>query len=148
VKESDATGCYHLLYHLPRPTRLRVGALGCFALPAGWYVYTGSAFGPGGLAARVARHRACARHLTSPGDPPRAPHWHVDYLAAVAALKEVVLLPERERRECAHARYLQTLPGASVPVPRFGASDCRCPAHLVRFAQRPPRSSLRTTDGC
>lgn len=129
---THGTGCYHLLYHLPRATRVRVGALGTFELLEGWYVYTGSAFGPGGLAARVARHCACA---CGPNRP--TPRWHVDYLGAVADLVEVVLLPGSERRECEHARTILAMAGASVPVPRFGSSDCRCPAHLVRFARRP-----------
>jgi hypothetical protein len=30
------------------------------------------------------------------------------------------------------------LPGMTIPVPRFGSSDCRCPAHLVYFGERPP----------
>lgn len=119
-------GCYHLLFSLPHPRRLRIGALGTHHFPAGWYLYTGSAFGPGGLAARVARHRRGGR-----------PHWHIDYLAAAARLEEVRLMPEVVRRECAHAAAARALPGASVPVSRFGASDCRCPAHLVHFGERP-----------
>ena len=122
----DSTGTYHLLFHLPAPANIRVGALGCFSFPSGWYVYTGSAFGPGGLAARVARHRN-----------PRRRHWHVDYLSAQAELVAAALLPDQARRECEHARAVLSLPGASVPAPRFGASDCHCPAHLAHFARRP-----------
>lgn len=119
------TGCYHLVFYLREPARLRVGSLGEHTLAAGWYVYTGSAFGPGGLAARVARHRRGG-----------ALRWHVDYLARKAELVDVVLLPDEVRRECEHAQSVRALPGASVPIPRFGASDCRCPAHLAYFAER------------
>ena len=120
------TGCYHLVFHLPEATEVRVGALGAIDLPPGWYVYTGSAFGPGGIAARVARHRR-----------PRRRHWHIDYLSAVAELVDVILMPDTTRRECEHAAAVRALPGAVVPVPRFGASDCKCIAHLVWFPERP-----------
>jgi hypothetical protein len=34
--------------------------------------------------------------------------------------------------ECGLLDRLLKAPGAAVPVPRFGSSDCRrCPAHLV-----------------
>ena len=32
---------------------------------------------------------------------------------------------------------LSELPGARLLVPRFGASDCRCPGHLVYLPRRP-----------
>jgi Uri superfamily endonuclease len=106
--------------------RLQVGALGTYLFPEGWYVYTGSAFGPGGIRARVARHRR--------GGPT---HWHVDYLARAAELVEVVEMPGGARGECDHARAVRLMPGAVVPARGFGSSDCRCPAHLVYFAARP-----------
>ncbi len=35
-------------------------------------------------------------------------------------------------RECDLLARVLDIPGASVPVPGFGSSDCRaCPAHLV-----------------
>ncbi len=108
-------------------------------LRTGWYVYVGSAFGPGGLAARVGRHlrlRKTAR-------------WHVDYLPAAAEPVGVWTSTDPVSREHAWAAIFQSLPGASIPLPGFGASDCRCPAHLF-FVRRPPdteRIRRRLTGG-
>lgn len=104
---------------------ITVGRLGAFAFPAGWYVYAGSALG--GLRQRVARHR----------HPSLVRRWHVDYLRAVAPVREALTFPGRERRECALAAAMLTWPGAAVPAPRFGASDCGCSTHLAHFAERP-----------
>lgn len=118
-------GVYHLVLRLSRPARVRVGRLGVFALPAGYYVYTGSAMN--GLRARIARHRRKRKKL----------HWHIDYLLRRAEIVKVVEIPTRRRVECARNRRVLRLPGAQVPAPRFGASDCRCVSHLVYFARRP-----------
>jgi Uri superfamily endonuclease len=117
---------------LDKSVSLAVGRLGRFTFPAGYYVYAGSARGPGGLSARLARHRRRGKRL----------HWHVDYLLARARLVEAWTVVSDRRLECAWARAVMALPGAQVPVPRFGASDCRCPAHLVFF---PRLASARIT---
>ena len=53
--------------------------------------------------------------------------WHIDRLTEIAPVEDVIALPGA--RECA---IVAALPGARVPVPRFGASDCRrCEAHLL-----------------
>ena len=126
-------GCYALVLRLDAETVLAVGKLGSFTFPLGDYVYVGSARGPGGLRARVRRHaRADKRY-----------HWHIDYLLAQACLRaythrqarlvDVHAVPGDERWECGWAATLLRLPGAAVIAPGFGASDCRCPTHLVHF---------------
>jgi hypothetical protein len=68
----------------------------------------------------------------------------VDYLRAVAQPVEAWFAVGSGRRECAWAEGLAGLPGAAIPVPRFGASDCHCPAHLIHFVQRPdPAAFMR-----
>ena len=106
---------YQLLIDLPQPLRCVVGRLGEFDLPAGRYVYTGSAMR--GLEARIARH-------LRPDKPLR---WHVDYLLAGPGVRVVGVVRSR-RPECALNRTVR----GSLPVPGFGASDCRagCGAHL------------------
>jgi Uri superfamily endonuclease len=121
-----------LILQLQRPATIAVGRLGRFRFPSGWYAYAGSARGPGGLAARV------SRHLRSP----KPLRWHVDYLRAAARPVEVWYVVGTGKRECAWAQALVGLLGASIPAPRFGASDCRCPAHLVRFAAPPDRAAF------
>ncbi|WP_129115620.1 GIY-YIG nuclease family protein [Halegenticoccus tardaugens] len=113
-------GTYTLIFELPAPHAIHVGALGDSEFPAGGYAYTGSAFGPGGLA-RVDRHRRVAAGERD------ARHWHVDFLAGHpdSSLRTAVETPG-EDIECAVARRL-----GSGPVDGFGASDCACPSHLA-----------------
>jgi HEAT repeat protein len=46
------------------------------------------------------------------------------------------------RQECAWAAAAAALPGANVVAPRFGASDCRCPAHLFHYSRQPQADEL------
>ena len=120
-------GSYVLILRLAQPTTITIGKLGTFEFAAGWYAYTGSALGPGGLAARLAYHYR--RHKTF--------HWHIDYLLAQAELVEIWWAVDGKRKECVWASALRSIPGARVPAPNFGASDCRCLAHLIYFKRRP-----------
>ena len=133
----DRPGTYVLILHLPRPTTITVGRLGRFQFPAGWYAYAGSAHGPGGLAARVARHLRESKPL----------RWHVDYLRAHARPIKVWYTEDHRRRECAWAAALSALPDAFIPAPRCGASDCRCPAHLIHFAAPPDLAAFTRVVG-
>lgn len=126
-------GIYVLILRLPRPVSLSVGRLGSFEFPAGWYAYVGSAYGAGGLRARIAYHLR----------PPVHRHWHLDYLRAEAYPVEVwYKLGGHKTEECIWARATMGLPTASVPVPGFGSSDCRCRAHLFHFTELPNLASL------
>lgn len=118
-------GAYALLMELDPDAIIPVGRLGTFEFPAGWYVYVGSALG--GLDRRLRRHLR----------PSAIRHWHVDYLRAEAPIREIHVFPGRVRRECELARAIVALPGASIPVAGFGASDCRCRSHLAHFSGRP-----------
>lgn len=120
-------GTYALLLRASSAQSVEVGALGEMSVRPGWYVYVGSAFGAGGLRARVERH---AR-----GDG--AQHWHVDYLRAVTTLEAVWYTHDEQRRECTWAVCLADRVGARVPVAGFGASDCDCDAHLTAFDAPP-----------
>ena len=106
---------------LDRARELEVGRLGRFRLRPGPYFYVGSAMG--GLDGRLARH---AR-----GGPHR---WHVDYLLAVARLAGAWTVVSGDRLECRIAGALGQV--LELPVPRFGASDCRCPGHLFHGPRR------------
>lgn len=127
-------GTYILILQLERPVSgLQVGRLGRFDFAAGSYLYVGSAFGPGGLAARLAYHGR--RHK------PR-PHWHIDYLRAEAILHEAWTVAGPERYECAWCQALSERPELTAPVPRFGARDTGCYAHLYYLPRRPHPSLL------
>lgn len=118
----DAGGVYALVLRLPSRTDVRV--LGReVRLVAGRYIYVGSARGPGGLRGRL------GRHLRGDGRP----RWHIDTLRAVADVEGFAYWLDDEATECGVARAVAALPGATIPIPRFGASDCRsgCLAHLI-----------------
>jgi Uri superfamily endonuclease len=125
-------GGYILVIDLAEPVAVTIGRGKPQALAPGRYLYCGSAKGPGGARARVARH---LRH----GKPVR---WHVDHLTERGAVIGAWVFPGRE--ECALAAKLSHLP---APVPGFGSSDCRrCASHLFAWPEgaplweRPPHS--------
>ena len=121
-------GSYALHLNLVGNQILQVGSLGEYEFPSGEYIYLGSALGPGGLQARLGRHlRGDGRH-----------HWHIDWLRAKAVVAGYYFLVTNRRLECLWSQALMKFPKTTVPVPRFGASDCRihekpCLAHLVRL---------------
>jgi Uri superfamily endonuclease len=118
-------GIYHLLILLLQPRNIIIGKLGIFQFLAGYYVYTGSALN--GLEARIARHRRQEKRL----------HWHIDYLLQYGKIIDVVCHITKSRLECEYNRQVMNLPGAQIIVPKFGASDCKCDAHLVYFPNMP-----------
>ncbi len=120
-------GTYALLFQRPLSGRIEVGRLGSFEFPAGFYLYVGSALGPGGLAGRLRRHLS----------PTRKIHWHVDYLDKEATLIEIWYSIGQERLEHDWAAVLGRLPGVQIPALNFGASDCRCESHLFYHPRRP-----------
>ena len=128
-------GTYIVLLYLPRLERVDPGRLGSFDFPPGYYCYAGSAQGPGGLEARL------RRHVISPATR----HWHIDYLRPLCDVVDVRAWEEPERLECSWASRLSTMPGASIPVPGFGSSDCRCRSHLIHFQERPDLSAFGST---
>jgi len=134
-------GTYALLLKLDKQDRIAVGKLGTFDFPAGYYLYVGSALGPGGLRARLARHRRSRESSSGSnrGQTGQKLHWHIDYLLQRAQLIEVWSVASAERLECKWGQVARRLSGAQVPVRGFGSSDCRCPAHLIYFNARPSR---------
>lgn len=114
-------GSYVLLMRLDTPLTLTYGGREG-QLKVGWYAYVGSARGPGGVGARVARHFSVTKKA----------HWHVDALTLAAARIEATALRDASEcdlgtRLCATGRFEYILSG-------FGSSDCRsCESHLVRW---------------
>lgn len=113
-----APGAYVLRLDLARAAALPP-RFGGGLLPAGVYLYCGSARGPGGLRARCRRHLAAEKGL----------RWHVDWLSTAAACRAVHAVPDGD--ECALAAALAAV-GCGCPVTGFGSSDCRaCTSHLL-----------------
>jgi Uri superfamily endonuclease len=117
-------GAYLLYIQVKRPIRLEVGAMGMIAFPAGQYVYVGSAHS--GIEARTARHRRLAEQKSG------KLHWHIDYLLTNKHVQWVREEAYEDKNECALSKQIAAKKGVTVPVPGFGASDCRsgCISHL------------------
>lgn len=132
-------GTYLLFCWLDRPlARVRIGRLGQYDLAPGCYLYIGSAFGPGGLRARLAHHQR--------REKPR-PHWHFDYLRPFLDIQEVWAISAGARHmEQEWCASLLATGLWSVPIPGFGASDSACPAHLLYRPGKPARPYVAMMD--
>ncbi len=111
-------GIYVLRIRLSAPLELTVGALPKRHHDPGTYWYVGSA--QRNLQSRISRHLKTDKKL----------RWHIDHFLAnpEARIEAVFAKPAAKSQECATAR---SLGHHGEPVPRFGASDCRCSAHLI-----------------
>jgi len=127
------TGTYALIFSASQERQIKVGKLGTLQLNPGFYIYVGSAFGPGGLKARIAHH--CQK--------PRRRHWHMDYLGHRLDLIEVWYTCDPARREHQWAETMTNAAGVSVPLTGFGSSDCRCRAHLLFSKSKPAIITFR-----
>ena len=122
-------GSYGLILRLAQTEIIQPGRLPKTVFPAGFYVYTGVARGPGGLRARLNRHLMGTGKL----------HWHIDWLRARAAPYANWFQTGADPLECEWIQNLKRLPGVFSPSPGFGASDCHagCRAHLLGFREIP-----------
>ena len=116
-------GVYIAIFHLPKARRIRVGRLAQVWFPGGLYLYVGSA--QRNMSARIERHGRKEKPL----------RWHIDYLSTKARMLGAILIPGPRRRECELAEELTEM--FELAVPRFGASDCRCPGHLFYTPEFP-----------
>uniref|UniRef100_A0A540VHQ8 DUF123 domain-containing protein n=2 Tax=Litorilinea aerophila TaxID=1204385 RepID=A0A540VHQ8_9CHLR len=135
-------------------------------LPAGDYLYVGSAMGKRGsatLARRVLRHacrsgqapphpiwmslqRSLRRELQEAGFPTELPRpspkrcfWHIDYLLdrPEAELVQVFLVGSDQRLEASLARSLAADPHTRVVAAGLGARDSDQATHLLRVEAAP-----------
>ena len=120
-------GSYLLILRVTARQEIQVGALGRITFARGWYAYAGSAFGPGGLAARLGRHLRGGLRC----------HWHIDYLRAAARVAEAWTAIGPPCREHDWVQALSKGKEAGTAVRGFGCSDCRCRSHLIYFDHRP-----------
>lgn len=120
-----ANGIYQLLIHLPKNASIIIGKKGRFRFPKGYHVYTGSALN--GLEKRIERHLKKNKKR----------FWHIDYLLDFASIKEIFLFTNGKFDECALNLEMLEKPEAKIIMPKFGASDCSCPTHLIFFEKMP-----------
>ncbi len=132
-KQAAMCGTYVLLLECAVKTELSIGKLGRMMTVPGYYLYVGSAFGPGGVRARINHHRKIAVR----------PHWHIDYLRPVAGLVDAWCV---YNRRCEHewAQILLQGENIAMPLPDFGSSDCGCTTHLFQLEHKPAKAELET----
>lgn len=130
-------GTYALVYRCDTPFAAVAGKLGPVSFATGHWVYVGSAFGPGGLKARLNHHLI----------PSLRPHWHLDYVKHALTPLEIWLTTDSDKHEHAWASDLWHLKGASCPIAGFGASDCACRAHLIHLRRQPSFVGLKRRIG-
>jgi Uri superfamily endonuclease len=125
----EAKGTYILIASVAQVRRWEIGRLGKFDLIPGFYAYVGSAFGAGGLRARLGHHLAATTE----------PHWHIDYLLQFASPVEIWYTTADRKLEHHWAEFLEAAPRFRVPIPRFGASDYHRSrrSHLFYCNRRP-----------
>jgi len=124
----DSKGAYVVALAIAAPIEIRLGKAAPAVLRAGRYLYCGSAYGPGGLRARLGRHFRKTKTL----------RWHVDHLTTAGEVRGAWAVAQGN--ECELVRRLGFL---TAPIDGFGASDCaHCRSHLLRWPQRIPRSAI------
>jgi len=119
-------GAYALILRSRSTGKAQIGRWRQVDLELGYYIYVGSAFGPGGVQARVSRH--C--RLT------KSNHWHIDYLREFASPVGAWYSHESNRLEHRWAQVLCEMSGMSS-IRGFGCSDCKCHSHLFQTSTAP-----------
>ncbi len=123
IRETESAiaspGAYVLWLRLGVPLTVTAGKV-VAVLEPGNYLYCGSARGPGGVRARLARHMR----------PQKLAHWHIDQLTAGANVLGAFVVEGGD--ECVLNAALDALSiPMPIPIAGFGSSDCRrCAAHL------------------
>ena len=106
---------YQLFILVTKKIELKVGKLGKFIFPIGFYVYTGSA--KKNIDKRIERHLSQKKNL----------HWHIDYLLNNDAV-QIISTRKSQIAECS----LNKKTKGTIIINGFGSSDCNlcCKSHL------------------
>lgn len=118
-------GTYLLMLSSKSNDTIQIGKLGVLRLQKGFYAYVGSAFGPGGIKARVGRHMRDEKTL----------RWHIDYLRRATELRYAVISYNAQRLEDEWSSKLAHSQQFEQPSEGFGASDSKQYSHLFYSAR-------------
>jgi len=120
-------GIYTLIINLPKSTRIKIGKIGSFSFKEGTYLYIGSALGQGSssLEGRIRRHIKIKKKA----------FWHIDYFleSDIGRITYVMLATSTIDLECNIVRKIEKNLHASIPVEKFGSSDCSCLSHFFKI---------------
>lgn len=116
---------------LEKGQRIKVAKLPEAHYPAGFYLYVGRA--KRGLRKRVDRHlRRDKKNF-----------WHIDYFLREAGVMDV-WIKLNSFDECRTVSQIRKFSeNSGIPQKKFGASDCRCPGHLVYLLEFDDLRNLR-----
>ena len=125
-------GSYALVLQLADSAEITIGRLGTYRFNPGYYLYFGSALN--GLERRIDRHLRSEKTL----------YWHIDFLSEVATVREVWKTYSLDNAECCWTELAKTCTGASMPVLKFGSSDCIfCKSHLIMVTYKTQVNLIR-----
>lgn len=116
-----------MVLRLKTSTKIKVGKLGTFDFPTGYYIYTGSA--KNSLNARIARHLRKEKNK----------HWHIDYFVEKA--KIVAIFKTDKFGECELNKRIFEIGNCQAIAKGFGSSDCKCESHLAYIQEKSGVSS-------
>ena len=126
-------GSYVIAFYLSEERTISVGKLGEYRFQPGFFLYTGSAKGSGGLKSRLKHHMICQNKR----------HWHLDYLRPEMQLVCIWYTANTGVFEHVWADILSQWKGAQAPVSGLGASDCKCHTHFFHFKRLPSIKTFR-----
>lgn len=130
-------GTYALILRNRKKGNIQIGRWSQIEIKPGYYIYVGSAFGPGGVQARVSRH--CSKV--------KSKHWHIDFLREFASPEGAWYCHKTERLEHQWAHALCDITSVSA-IQGFGCSDCNCYSHLFYSAKAPDAAQFGNVAGC
>jgi len=126
LHSSDAGGTYVLFIEVSKDVTLEIGSLGRIKFTKGFYIYIGSAFGPGGLVKRVERHFRNEKKL----------FWHIDYLLNSSST-EIAAVAWTVNQQI--SQEIDKLSDLVTTINHFGSSDCKCTGHLKMIKTKTKR---------
>ena len=126
-------GIYLLLLHSDRSRTIQVGKKGNFLLEHSYYLYIGSARGPGGIKSRLKHHLTFSHK----------PHWHIDYIKNRINLPEVAVSLSDELNECQLANIIDGSGLTIRPPIGIGSSDCNCYTHFWQLHDNSGHDGLK-----
>ena len=126
-------GTYVLWLYLPAAQKIQIGHFKNIFFDEGYYAYVGSAFGSGGVRARLGRHFKENKNK----------HWHIDYLREYCMPVGAWMTYSVVKYEHQFATILSNIKSPKVAIRGFGSTDCNCETHLFRFSRQPVLSTFR-----
>ena len=119
-------GIYALIIKLPKSTLVKIGKMGSFLFKEGIYLYIGSAMGQGSssLEGRIRRHIENKKKV----------FWHIDYFlqSKICRITHIMSAASTTDMECRIVKRIEKNLHTSIPVEKFGSSDCSCTAHFFK----------------